>query len=566
MSVIATPSMGIRNPLTQVGNQSDVLQIEETIDALDQPCIEYQRMSPRWDLIEDLLGGTIVMRERGEKWLPRDASEDPKMYTNRLNRSFLFEAFKTTIDDLASKPFSRDITIQGEDTMPPKLKVLISDIDGQGMRLTQFAHDYFFKVGLTYGLAHGIVEYPPAPEGVDPSKRTLADQQRDGDRTYVAPLHPRDLIYWRTVKNRLGAQVLEEIRFVERRTVNISGKLVEEKLIRVYRRNVWGLYRLSEVTPTATGPQADEARLPTIRYPGDTDTPAPQPSYRWVLESSGPNTLGYIPLVTFYTNRTGFLTATPPLEALAWLNLDHWQNYSQQSNILHFARVPMLFVTGLSPEEIDRQFTLAAYAVFKAISPTAKLSWIEHSGKAISSGKEHLEHIEARMEILGLKPMIQRTGNTTATARAIDQSHQDSELHEWVRNLESVLLEVFIIGADWEKVANQLKLDGDTAFATHVFDDFALSMKGATDLAELLATRKAGQIDHETYLTELRRRGTLAEQTDISTIIGKLKSEAPPPEWSDLARSASPSTDGARDVNPDGSRKGQGKPEGRPPG
>jgi len=35
------------------------------------------------------------------------------------------------------------------------------------------------------------------------------------------------------------------------------------------------------------------------------------------------------------------MQAKPPLLDLAWLNVEHWQSASDQSNILHVARVPI---------------------------------------------------------------------------------------------------------------------------------------------------------------------------------------------------------------------------------
>ncbi len=51
--------------------------------------------------------------------------------------------------------------------------------------------------------------------------------------------------------------------------------------------------------------------------------------------------------VTLYTKRTGFMCGSPPLLNMALLNIKHWQSQSEQDNILHVARVPLLTVFGL---------------------------------------------------------------------------------------------------------------------------------------------------------------------------------------------------------------------------
>jgi hypothetical protein len=41
------------------------------------------------------------------------------------------------------------------------------------------------------------------------------------------------------------------------------------------------------------------------------------------------------------------MRGSPPLLNLALLNIKHWQSQSEQDNILHVARVPLLVAYGL---------------------------------------------------------------------------------------------------------------------------------------------------------------------------------------------------------------------------
>ena len=45
------------------------------------------------------------------------------------------------------------------------------------------------------------------------------------------------------------------------------------------------------------------------------------------------------------------MRGTPPLLNLGLLNIKHWQSQSEQDNILHVARVPLLVAYGLDRNE-----------------------------------------------------------------------------------------------------------------------------------------------------------------------------------------------------------------------
>jgi hypothetical protein len=92
-----------------------------------------------------------------------------------------------------------------------------------------------------------------------------------------------------------------------------------------------------------------------------------------------------IPLLPVYINRTDFMRASPPLAKLAELNIAHWQSSSDQRNILHVARVPILFGAGVRRR---RQNAIGASEMVKFNSnPAAKLTYVEHTGAAIGAGE-----------------------------------------------------------------------------------------------------------------------------------------------------------------------------------
>jgi len=125
------------------------------------------------------------------------------------------------------------------------------------------------------------------------------------------------------------------------------------------------------------------------------------------------------------------MTAEPALLDLANLNIAHWQSDSDQRNILHVARVPILFAAGLGDSEAPIKKLNIGATTFINGQIGSDLKYVEHSGKGIEAGRQDLQDLEQRMAQMGLNMLVKgagRSGSATATARVLDQSEADSPL------------------------------------------------------------------------------------------------------------------------------------------
>ena len=281
-------------------------------DTVDLTSVLYDGMksSGQWDLISALMGDTQTMRDAKEKFTPKFEAESPTNYDARLNSSFLYNIFKDTTNKASSKPFSVPATVEPE--LKDDMALFISDVDGTKQDLTSFASNVF-KAGVMYGLSHILVDYP---SDNNPMGRTAA-QDTALMPVFSHVLAPQLFAWEYGIID--GNPMLTEIRIKEVATEKEGtwgSKQVD--IIRVLTPNRWQIWR---------------------KEPGKKE---------YDQSDEGINTLNKIPLVTFYTNRTGFMTAVSPILQLAWMNLAHWQSYSDQRNILHYARVPFLFGSGFS--------------------------------------------------------------------------------------------------------------------------------------------------------------------------------------------------------------------------
>ncbi|WP_159182339.1 DUF4055 domain-containing protein, partial [Escherichia coli] len=110
---------------------------------------------------------------------------------------------------------------------------------------------------------------------------------------------------------------------------------------------------------------------------------------------------------------------TPPLLNLGLLNIKHWQSQSEQDNILHVARVPLLVAYGLDRNE---ELTVGASTatIFEDRTKNG-LEYVEHSGAAIESGETSLEKLENQMRHAGAK--LLRAENTST--KSVDQTNEE---------------------------------------------------------------------------------------------------------------------------------------------
>lgn len=484
--------------------------------------VPYRQMLERWDLIHDLLGGTSRMRDVGNKWLPLESKEKRSDYIVRLRRSFLFEGYKNGVDRVVAKPFSRPITVDG-DEQPEWIPDLVKNADLQGRDLTVFGKAVF-EDGVHHGLSHVFVDFPSPGDGV----QTAEQERLLGLRPYYRHISAKDLIGWRPIL--IGGQhYVQAIRYREKVTVPVGS--FGDREVEVITEVVAGTIEVDPATRTEQfrpgtvrrwmrDVRQSEKRLHVGRSSEQEWTPMGPPR---------PFTFPrpWLPIATFYTNFEAFMKAKPALEPLAWLNLMHWHSSSDQRNILRVARVGMIHLTGATKRQIEEGVPLSPFSIVMSENPEASLDIVGYSGTSIDAGRQDLLDIKDEMELWGLRPFMER--RTTATARIIDEGAVDCDAQLWALELECALRQAANFWQIWRLPAGtgfrqEVELPQDLRF--HVFDDFALSSRARSEVAELTTARKERLISHDTYINELRRRGTLTDSVDAEKERDLLDSEA----------------------------------------
>lgn len=441
-------------------------------------------MREDWAIIDALMGGTRAMRAANIQFLPKWPKEESDAYQARLKTSTLLPALSETVQNMTGRVFADPISLTED--VPDQIKEMAEDFDLQGNNLQVWAQS-LFSGGLSHGLFHVLVDHPQA-EGL----KTKADEKSAGVRPYAVVIKPGQVLGWRSA-NKAGEQVLTQFRYMECVSAD-DGEFGTKDItqIRVLEPGYWATYI-----------EVDDGKG----------------QKKWELNGEGLTSLDVIPLTTFYTKRTGFLTATPPLLELANMNIKHWQSQSDQDNILHVARVPMLAVIGLDEGE---SITVGAGAATR-LPKDCDMKWVEHTGKAIEAGRQSLLDLVEDMRLAGAK-LLQKEKQTVKTASQSEEeaAQEMSPLQTMAGQLEDALDQVLHYFALWMKIEDggHVKVKGN----------FDVDFSPETTMPFLLGLNKARILSDQSLFEEVQRRGLLSDEIDWDEEKAKVATQPVNPE------------------------------------
>lgn len=447
-------------------------------------------MAEAWCLTGDLMGGTSAMRKAGERYLPKWPDEDKKDYQDRLGASTLFPAFPETVEALSAKPFSKPITVSED--VPEQIVELLPNIDMEGRNLHNFGHDVMLQV-MESGLAGILVDVPVRGEGV----RTVADEAAAGIRPYWVLVKPGQILGWKAkrVKGEWQLTQLRIMESVEEDEGEFGTACIQQ--VRVLAPGAWATYR-----------KADKGT-------------------EWVVHESGTTSLSVIPFAPAYGKRTGFMTAKPPLLEVAHLNVKHWQSQSDQDNILHMARVPIIAMIGVDGQldkdgnRLPVKLSIGASSI-NALPREADMKFVEHTGAAIEAGQNSLNDLRDQMRQAGAEFLVlEQQVEKSATQTSSEDSVSMCKLQRVANSVEDSIDLALQFTADFMKAGEggHVKL----------FSDYGARTQAEAALQILLNANQAGKISDETFRNEMRRRGTLSADVTEEDEKARLEAQGPAP-------------------------------------
>ena len=437
---------------------------------------EVQEMAIHWNVISDLLGGTDALRSKPIH-MPQQPAESDEDYAYRLQTATVFPAFARTAGVLAGKPFSQEIILN--DDVPAQIKALAQDIDGEGRSLHAFASQAFAVAAIQKGFGGILVDYTK----IGGEAKSLHDERKMGARPYWVFIHPEQVLGWK-VGGFGGQKYLTQLRLQEniKRDDGGFGEAIVER-IRVLEPGKWFIYE-----KLASG---------------------------WAIVDKGVTSLQRIPFVPIYGEREGFMKGKPPLLELAYQNIKHWQQQSDQDASTRFNSKRLLVFTGLN--DGDKIVLSSSSGVTLPQGADAKI--VQGSAEAVTVGRSELEALEDQMIQTGAELLVQKTGQRTATESTNDAEANKSALQRNTENFEDSIDQAMQFTAQW--------LNLPEGGHCSLFKDFSAATLSDATAQVILGMYQAGIVGKKTVIQEQKRRGVLSPDVDPETEIAEVEAEGP---------------------------------------
>ncbi|MBE7637055.1 DUF4055 domain-containing protein [Sneathiella sp. P13V-1] len=344
---------------------------------------EYMEMAEKWILPKALMGGTQAMLSHGSRFLPKHPAENERVYAERSRRTVLRNYFRKSVDRITGHVFAG--AVSPDTAFNIKFLEFLTDINLMGQGVTSFARDWFVDA-LVCGISYAYVDFAAG-------------------RPYAVHLKADQLlsIEWSDAQ---GAPDIQEIRILEatRNSSQVHGRSRER--IRRVAKDVWELYE-----------QDDKGK--------------------WQIIESAENQLGAVPIVPLYAKRTGFMQAEPPLEDLAYLNLEHFQIRSDQRNALNVASFPILAASGYDPE-LDGPIEVGPNKVLTTSDTDGRYYYVESTGSALEAGARELKELEQVIQQFGMQ-LEKGSALETATGRLLEAGDSYSPIRMFNFEVEESL-------------------------------------------------------------------------------------------------------------------------------
>lgn len=392
-------------PLRVGGQSLGALPNADEDNRPDTLCKSAKAQAPAVELVRDCYLGTERLRERSTTYLPQEPGETAKNYRIRLLRSVFFNVLKRTIEGLVGQVFKKDPKL-GDD-VPAPIVDQWENIDNAGTHGDVFLRD-LLQDALTTGHAAILVDYPST------GGQLLNRAEEEGLRPYWVPIKKENILSWRTAvidgKTVLMQVVLRECTMVP------SGAFGEKEQVRyrvLYRDRQTAGFQLLEMAENKKDVILKEEGI----YGNQVEIPLAE------IQTSGSKSI---------------FESDPPLLDLAYLNIAHYQQWSDYATSIHKTCVPILTRIGFDSftDEGKKEVVVGPNAMLD-IPLGGDLKYTSHDGSALAESKASLDDLVANMATLGLAMTApDKRAAETATAKRMDKSTEESSLAVTARGLE----------------------------------------------------------------------------------------------------------------------------------
>lgn len=489
---------------------------------VDQTSSDYQNSIEYWNLVNTIDKGTPAMR--ASTYLTRFDAETIKDYRARREAAKFTNIFGDIIDNLAARPFSKEIKIEADAAITSYME----DIDGMKTHVHKFTARWF-KSAVKKGIAWVFVDYTkvnPMTIGTDgtPRRKTAYEERTSGARPYATLVQPENVLAAYSVMIN-GVEKFVHVRFRE-----VSTELVDYKEVTTERIREFNRAPILDDVGEIVGYDAPA-------YVIFKKVSSDKKGTSWEIEDSGPLTIGEIPMEALIIGeRDEGWHVVAAMNDVAWMQLDYFEQENGLKNLKTLTAFPMLTASGVTPpmQSIKDDDGNVKQVPMKApVGPRAVLygpandisgvagswSFIEPAGTSLTFLKSDLAEAEKQMRELGRQPLTANSGNLTVVTTAFAAAKGNSAIQAWALDCKDSLEVVLMYMGMWTKATKEPTVT--------IPLDFSLDFEQDKSFASVENMRKNGDLSRKTYWAEAQRRKILSDDFDADKEEDNLEDELP---------------------------------------
>jgi hypothetical protein len=206
--------------------------------------------------------------------------------------------------------------------------------------------------------------------------------------------------------------------------------------------------------------------------------------------------------------RLGAWVSRPQFLDLAYLNVAHYQQWSDYATCIHKTNVPILVTSGV---DVEGGLEVGPNTGLSFTAPDAKAYYVAHDGHALASSKASLDDLKNDMAALGLAALANsKRIAETATAKEIDKSASDAALSVTARGIQDAVEQAFHFHARYLGLE-----DGGSIQFNREFGDTRI---GSDDVMAWTALSDKLGVPLMTVLSALRAGGWIADDANLEEI------------------------------------------------
>lgn len=339
----------------------------------------YDEFAPVWQKCVDVAeGGTRILRQKREDYLPRYHEEGDDEYNARLNRTVLANFSWRTICGYRGMLQRKPAVV----TVPPSITPLLADVTLSGMSLSTLIGEVIEEVLIT-GRTALFVNFPNIG-----SAATLADALRLNLRPSIHKIEASAVTNWAT--RRVDNETVLSLVVIQEEHCEPDDEFTSTEQTR-YR--VLDLF--DEIDPL-TGFPTVTYRVRVMAYDSENDRDITLEQYFPLM---GGQPMRRIPFTFISPDCIGPDVDSPPLADLIDVNLAHWEQTSSYYHGAFWSGLPQPYITGYEPPKGEKLRIGGTVWCLPTIG--SKVGMLETGAAGLPTLEKALDRLEHQMVILG---------------------------------------------------------------------------------------------------------------------------------------------------------------------